>query len=299
MDTVYLGASAALGTAMLWTLSTLAWTSAGRQVGALSVSFLRLVVTIGIIALYGYATRGHWLPGSADPQVWLALGVSGVFGFFLCDLLLFESFLLIGPRLSLLIHSLSPPISALISAYYLGDHLAPIHWLGMAVTLSGVVWVVLERQSGPRPAEHHRSFARGVALAAAATVSASVGYVLAKQGMGNCDPVDATLIRIFGAMIGYVLLLTAAARWQRIWRAMQHRRAMLTVVVGAILGPFLGVTLCMVALRYSPVGVAVTIISTMPVLILPFAIIVHKEKVSPRAMLGAVVSVAGVLLLVT
>jgi drug/metabolite transporter (DMT)-like permease len=54
----------------------------------------------------------------------------------------------------------------------------------------------------------------------------------------------------------------------------------------------------MVALRYSPVGVAVTIINTMPVVILPFVILVYKEKVSPRAALGAMVSVAGVVLLV-
>ena len=116
--------------------------------------------------------------------------------------------------------------------------------------------------------------------------------------MGHCDPVDATLIRIFGAMIGYVLLLTVSSRWQQIWQAARHRRAMATVTVGAVIGPFLGVTFCMVALRYSPVGVAVTIISTMPVLILPFAILLHKEKVSPRAALGALVSVAGVALLV-
>ncbi|NLX97519.1 MAG: DMT family transporter [Rhodopirellula sp.] len=298
MSTAYLGAFAAIATAMLWTLSTLAWTSAGHQIGALAVSFLRLVVTIGIIEVYGYAAHGHWLPGNADPQTWLALGVSGAFGFFLCDLMLFKSFLLIGTRLSLLIHSLSPPLSAIISALYLGDRLTPMHWLGMAVTLSGVVWVVLERPAAPKPEQIRQNFARGVFLAAAATVSASFGYVLAKQGMGHCDPVDATLIRIFGAMIGYVLLLTVSSRWQQIWQAARHRRAMATVTVGAVIGPFLGVTFCMVALRYSPVGVAVTIISTMPVLILPFAILLHKEKVSPRAALGALVSVAGVALLV-
>ncbi|NUQ65383.1 MAG: DMT family transporter [Pirellulales bacterium] len=298
MDTAYLGALAAVATALLWTLSSMAWTSAGREIGALACSFLRLIVTIAVMELFGYATRGAWLPVNSDPQAWVALGISGFFGFFVCDLLLFESFLLIGPRLSLLIHSLSPPMSALISAFYLGDRLEPIHWLGMAVTLSGVVWVVLERPDSSEEPHERPHFLRGVAMALTATISASVGYVLAKQGMGNCDPVDATLIRILGAMTGYVLLLTLLWRWPRIWQAAQHRRAMLTVCVGAVIGPFLGVTLCMVALRYSPVGVAVTIISTMPVLILPFAIIVHKEKVTSRAAVGALVSVAGVVLLV-
>ena len=298
MDTASLGVLAAVATALLWSLSSLAWTSAGREIGSLAVCFLRLVITCGILTAYGYAAHGWWIPAGADLRTWLVLGISGVFGFFICDLFLFESFLLIGPRLSLLVHSLSPPLSALLSGYCLNDTLEPMDWIGMAVTLSGVVWVVLERPSSANQPLHRPQFARGVMLAFGSTVAASIGYVLAKQGIGECHPVDATFIRILGAMSGYVLLLTLLWRWGNMWKAAQHRRAMAIVTVGAVIGPLLGVTLCMVALRYSPVGVAVTIINTMPVLILPFVILVYKEKVSPRAALGALVSVLGVVLLV-
>ncbi len=67
---------------------------------------------------------------------------------------------------------------------------------------------------------------------------------------------------------------------------------------GAFVGPFLGVILCMVSLRYCHAGVVSTITNTMPVLILPFLIVIYHEKVSLRAAGGAVLSVLGVAMLV-
>ncbi len=42
--TLHCGELAAVATALLWTLSTLAWTSAGRRIGVVSVRVIRLVI---------------------------------------------------------------------------------------------------------------------------------------------------------------------------------------------------------------------------------------------------------------
>lgn len=64
------------------------------------------------------------------------------------------------------------------------------------------------------------------------------------------------------------------------------------------MGPFLGVILFLVALQHCHAGVVTTITATMPVLILPFSIALHREHVSWRRALGAMLSVVGVGLLV-
>ena len=79
--------------------------------------------------------------------------------------------------------------------------------------------------------------------------------------------------------------------------ATRHVSAMTILALGAVVGPFAAVALNLVALQRAPVGVVATIIATMPVLILPFAIFVYREKVSPRAIGGAVLAVAGVAML--
>ena len=297
MSNVQTGELVALATAFLWTLSSVAWTSAGKHIGALAVSFLRLLVACTLMIAYGGLVRGRWLPTDADAHTWMLLGASGFFGFFLCDICLFKSMLMLGPRLTLLLFSLSPPIAAIISWLCIGDELSLRHWAAMATTLAGVIWVVLEQPSSdePPPAPGHRW--RGVCLGVFAAVTSAIGLVFSKAGIGDYDAVAATLIRALVALPGYFLLITLWRRWPAMLAASRHVKAMLILSLGAIVGPFIGVSLNMVALRYAPTGIVATIIATMPVLILPFSILLYHEKVSLRAIGGAVVAVAGVAML--
>jgi drug/metabolite transporter (DMT)-like permease len=296
MSGPHVGELAALFTALLWTLSALAWTAAGKHVGALAVSFIRLIIACGLLIVYWRAVRGLWLPSDADLRTWLVLGASGILGFFLSDLCLLKAFLLIGPRLSLLIGALTPPMAAVLSWVWIHDRLDWWNWLAMSVTLAGVAWVVLEQPSAEdHPHARHR--ARGIMLALLSAAMMAFGYVLSKEGLGDYDAVGATLIRVLVALPGYALLVTLWRRWPGILSTMRNGRVIAIVTFGAIVGPFVGVVFSMIALRYAPTGVVATIIATTPVLILPFSILLHHERVSLRAVGGAIIAVAGVALL--
>lgn len=297
MSNSYIGELAALLTAFLWTLSALCWTYSGKYIGALAVSFLRLVMASAMLMLYGYITRGLWLPSDAPLHTWLLMSASGLTGFVICDLCLIKAFLLIGPRLSLLIFSLAPPIAAIISWACIRDELTLWRWVAMAVTLAGVVWVVLEQPSDGEHPHARRHWAQGVTLAVLAAITHAVGYVLSKEGIGQYDAVAATLIRAIAAMAGYIVLITLWRRWSAMLAATRHTHAMGVLALGAAVGPFAGVAMSLVALRLAPTGVVATIIATMPVLILPFSILLYHEKVSLRAAGGAIVAVAGIAML--
>ena len=262
------------------------------------MSFIRLVVTCFFLSIYGQMAREMALPLDADGKTWLLLGTSGFFGFFIADVCLFKAFLLIGPRLALLLQLLSPPLSAIIAWTFVGDKLLPKDWLGMAITIAGVVWVILEQPETPEEHRRRRHMGRGIFLALVSAVSGAVGLVFSKKGIGNYDAAAATYIRVIGALAGYAVLLTLVWRWPVVFRAIRRGRAMGILTFGAFVGPFLGVILCMVSLRYCHAGVVSTIINTMPVLILPFLIVIYHEKVSLRAAGGAALSVLGVALLV-
>jgi len=294
----YTGELAAMATAILWTLSVLAWTSAGKHIGAVAVSFIRLLIAGVFLAVYGQLVRGLALPTDADPLTWLILGLSGFFGFFLADICLFKAFLLIGPRLTLLVQSLVPPMAAILSYVWLGDNLTPRHWLAMLVTVVGVGWVVLEQPDADAQPRPPRQLTWGIVLAVIAAAGQAIGLVLSKQGIGQYDAGAATLIRLLGSMIGYVVLVTLWRRWPAMLAAAHNARAMAVVTFGAVVGPFAGVVMSLIALRHCHAGVVATIISTMPVLILPFVILLYHEKVSLRAVGGAILSILGVALLV-
>jgi drug/metabolite transporter (DMT)-like permease len=297
MNPLQLGEWAALANAVLWTLSAVAWTSAGRRIGALAVSFLRLVMAVGMLMAYGYVHRGLAWPADADARVWQMLALSGFLGFCLSDLLLFKSFLVIGPRLALLVTSLTPPAAVLISWIWYGNTLSPLAWVAMGVTLSGVLWVVLEQHSADDHPHTRRQLRYGLFLAGGATVTQAAGMVLSKSGIADYDPAASALIRVLGALAGYVPLITLLGRWRPVATAVGKGKPMLILLGGAVVGPSVGMSLHLFALQSCPVGVVATVLTTIPVMILPFSIFLYGDRVSPRAVGGAVVAAVGVGLL--
>jgi drug/metabolite transporter (DMT)-like permease len=225
------------------------------------------------------------------------LGLSGFFWFFLSDLCLLKAYVMIGPRLSLLVMSLGPPMAATLSWICLGDRLVAWRWAAMAVTLCGVAWVVSEQPERTSDTEAHRQRGKGFLFALSAAVLQAVAIVLSKGGTSGCDAMAATVIAMLGALLGHVLLITFWRRWPAMFVAARQGQVLLVMTCAALIGPFLGVVLSMIALQHAPAGVVATIIATMPILVLPFSVFLHRETISSRAVVGALIAITGVALL--
>jgi drug/metabolite transporter (DMT)-like permease len=116
-------------------------------------------------------------------------------------------------------------------------------------------------------------------------------------GQGGYDPFAATQIRTIAGMVGFSLLFTLLGRWRRVGQALSNGRAMLLTTIGAFFGPFIGVSLSLLAVQNTETGVAATIMSLVPVIIIPSAVIVLKERVTLKEVIGAGVAVAGTAIL--
>ena len=107
---------------------------------------------------------------------------------------------------------------------------------------------------------------------------------------------SATLIRmILGASFVWIVAVVAR-KLPELRRAMRSKEGISNTAAGAFIGPFMGVTLSMVAVTYASAGVAQTL-SLMPVLIIPIVWILYKQRTSLRGILGAVIAVIGVAIL--
>jgi drug/metabolite transporter (DMT)-like permease len=293
----FAGEVAALATAVCWTATSMAFEAAGKRVGSLAVNLIRLIMAFFFMAAYTAITRGHALPDDASAHTWLWLSASGVVGFTIGDLCLFRAFVLLGARLSMLLMALVPPFTALIGLAILGEELALLDWLGMTLTLSGVAWVIAERRpanGGDQPSGISRA---GIVLGTIGALGQAGGLVLSKYGMRGYDPFASTHIRIIAGIVSFSILFLIIGWWPRVIGACRDRAAMASTTLGAVFGPFLGVSLSLVAIKYTETGVAATIMALVPVLIIPPAVLIMKETVSPRAILGSLVAVAGVALL--
>jgi drug/metabolite transporter (DMT)-like permease len=290
----HLGQLAALGAASCWSISALAFEEAGKRVGSFAVNVVRLLLAAGLLALVGWATRGLPLPTDASAHAWLWLGISGLIGFTFGDLCQFRAFVLLGPRLTSLVMGLAPPLAALIGWLLLGEVLRGRQLLAMGAILAGIAWAIRARAS-TRGESHPR--AAGLLLAAGGALGQAGGLVLSKIGMGDYDPFAATHVRILAGLAGYVVLTTLLRWWPRVSAAVDNRPGLAFTALGAFFGPFLGVTLSLIAVRHTLAGVAASLMATTPLLIIPLVVVLRRERVGVAGVGGAVLVVLGVALL--
>jgi drug/metabolite transporter (DMT)-like permease len=295
----YTGELAALFTAVCWTVTGLAFESAGKKVGSLAVNLLRLVIAFIFLTLYLKISRGMFFPIDAGRTQWIWLSLSGLVGLVIGDLFLFQSYVVMGARVSQLIMSLTPPITALFSWMILGEVLEPMNWVGMAVTMTGISMVILKREKKTGNEKRKLTTAyslSGILLAIGGALGQAMGLVLSKKGMGNYDAFASSQIRVITGLAGFTLIFMITRRWKKVFKAFRNTSAMKRITLGAIFGPFLGVSLSLLAVQHTKAGIAATIMAIVPVLIIPPAVFFFKEKVNWKEIIGAVIAVVGVLI---
>ena len=236
------------------------------------------------------------LPLDATANAWIWLSASGLVGFVIGDLFLFQAYLEIGARISMLIMSLVPPITALLGFITMGEVISFTNLIGMAITILGICFVVLVKNPEGKAFKFSHSI-KGIVYAFVGALGQSLGTILSKIGMGNYNPFAATQIRIISGIIGFTIVFLFLKRWDKLKEAIKDKEAMKYITVGSLFGPFLGVSFSLLAIQYTTTGVASTITSIVPVLIIPLSIFILKEKISPKEIIGAIISVIGVTVL--
>ncbi|MBK7142482.1 MAG: DMT family transporter [bacterium] len=301
----YLGELAALTTALCWSFTAVFFTEAGKLIGSFQVNKIRLVFAILIYSTILTVSTGSPWPTEVNSQQFFWLGLSGLVGLVFGDGCGFKSLVMIGPRLATLIMASTPIMTTLIAWFFLGEKLRMMELAGIAVTITGIVWVVSERSFNNNQLEKNHPDAGtmtvGILLALGAALGQAAGLVLSKQGMlyaGDAvSPLEASYTRMLAAAPIIWLLSLFRGKLAETKEAIKNKRAMSFAFLGATFGPFFGVWMSLVAVSKIEAGIAATISSTTPVLIIPVVLFYYKEKVSIRAIMGAIVAVIGVAML--
>jgi drug/metabolite transporter (DMT)-like permease len=293
------GPFAALGTSLCWSFTSTFFTLAGRRVGSMVVNRTRLVLAVLFLLLTHWIMLGTIFPWHAAPERWFWLGLSGVLGLVIGDAMLFQSFIWLGPRLSMLIMSLVPVISTLLAWVLLGERLTPWQLTAIVITVAGVASVILDQGGNNAAIVSGKNYLIGVLFGFGGAVGQASGLIAAKKGLGgDFSVLSGTLIRMFVAMIALWAVTFFMRQGQETLRRLKNDpQAFKYLVAGAFIGPFLGVYLSLVAVQSTAVGIASTLMALPPVFLLPISHFVFGERIGLRAIAGTLVAIAGVAML--
>jgi drug/metabolite transporter (DMT)-like permease len=275
----------------------------------MSANVIRLVLATFFLTLILWLGIGRPYPLYADGKTWAWLAASAFVGYLFGDWCLFNCYLSIGARFGQLFMTLAPPMAAIAGWALLGETLTWKSILAMAVTLLGIAISILSKEAGKQV--HLTLPLKGVLLGLGAGFGQGVGLVLSKVGMehyaqlippdapsrmGTLLPFASTMIRALIGATGFLILMLLQKKTKELKAASHDRKGLGYALVMTIFGPVVGVSLSLMAVRYTSAGIASTLMALTPVFILlPYALIYH-QRIKARELLGVAVSMTGVAL---
>lgn len=290
------GELAALAAAGMWATATVLFGQLGKQLPPSVLNLAKGLMALALVMLTLVVLQRA--PAGLDSRAWGLLGVSGMLGIGVGDTLYFTSINRLGPRRALLLETLSPPLGALLALGFLGEVLSLRAWGGIGLTILGIVWVISERV--PTGAALVRPRWQDTIFGATAALTSAVAAVLSRAALANTviDPFWSTLVRLVGGLAILLLILRRQGPWPTPRQLVPNRRVLGWLLLAAFLGTYLGIYLQQTAFKFAATGVAQALLSTGPLFVLPLAAAMG-DRVSGRAVGGALLALAGVVLLVT
>ncbi|OGU10354.1 MAG: hypothetical protein A2X61_03420 [Ignavibacteria bacterium GWB2_35_12] len=291
----YVGELFALLTAVLWSLSSFIFTAVGIRIGTIQLNIYRLLFGSLFLLITFFIFN---IQITADPMQILYLGLSSIIGLVIGDTFLFKGFETIGPRHTLLIMSINPAIAAIIAFFALDETLGMFAILGMTVTLGGIALVIMDKKQNEN--SRFKINRKGLLFAFIGAAGQGVGIIFAKLAFiqGDIHGLVATFIRL---AIAAIILFPATAILGNIKNPFrmfsQDKKALGLILIGSVLGPYLGITFSFYAIIYTKIGIASTLMATIPIIMLPLSVWIYKEKLTWKSIVGAFISVAGVAIL--
>ena len=293
----YIGEIAGLLTSLFFALNAVVITKAGQQVGSVISNRTRVAFALIYLVILNFILFRQPLPVGAESQRWMWLSLSGVVGLALGDAFLFQSYLIVGPRLGMLLLSLSTIFSALEAWLLFGESLRLGQIVGIALTLAGIIWVILEQGNGNKSAM--RLSVVGILFGILAALGQATGLVFSKQGMlGDFSPISGNVIRMLAAVIAlWLVTLLQRQAGKTVQALKENPSAFRLLMLAALLGPVIGVSLSLLAVQNSPVGVASVLTSLSPIIMLPISHFFSDEKLGWQAIAGTLLAMVGVTIL--
>jgi drug/metabolite transporter (DMT)-like permease len=294
---VFIGEIAGLLTSLFFAANAVFITRAGEQVGSIIANRTRIAFALLYLVLLNLVLYHQPLPFSATPDRWLWLSLSGVIGLALGDAFLFQSYLYVGPRLGMLLLSLSTVFGAFEAWLFFGETLRLGQIIGIALTLGGILWVLLEQGDGK--VQKARPSPIGILFGVLAAVGQATGLVFSKQGMlGNFTPIQGNVIRMLAAAIALVVIMMLQKETGRTVQSLQtNPSAIRLLAIAALIGPVIGVSLSLLAVQNTAVGVASVLTSLSPIFMLPIAHYFFKERLGWQVIGGTLLAMIGVAIL--
>lgn len=286
-----IGEVAALGAAALWAISTILWTRQAAVSWPQAMNLFKLGICLPLFVVILFIVGPRPVLAGVDLRSGWILIVSGVIGMSLGDTSYFAALPRIGARRTMMAQTLTPLFAAAL-ALVAGQGLPTVlAAAGIALVIAGLILVLGERPADAVPTSRNRS---GILFALASAFCQALGIVLTKKGMEHASLLQASAIRMFGGVIGMLVLEAAHGQLIVTVRHALRPPALRRVIPASLLGSFVGYFLFQVSVRWTDPSVSAALTGTAPLFVAPLSVLFLGETMRAGGWIGTILAVAGV-----
>ena len=265
---------------------------AGARTTPAAMNLFKNVLASGLLGITVLVLRVPW-PEGRPPEDWIRLGVSGILGLGLSDLLIFEGLRRIGAARVAVMDTVYAPIVVTLSWLVLGETLSPTFLLGAAGVVVGIAVANLDPKAWQGDFQPS-----GMVFSVAGIACTGLGVVIAKPVLEHSDLVEVTLTRLVVGVAAQVAFLLVRGQLGAVAAVFRPSVAWKTLVPAAIVGTYISLLLWLGGFKWADASVAAVLNQMATVYMLVLARFVLKESLRPRQVLGAAVAAASALFIV-
>jgi len=282
----------ALITAVVWAIAVILFKKSGESVHPVALNlfknFLAIILFIPTIYIFGEV-----LFRKASVLDYALLLLSGMMGISLADTFYFIALNAVGASVIAIVSCLYGPFIIALSMIFLGERLAILQLLGVALIISAVIFSTYsKKESGFTKG----NLIKGIFFGSLGTFINAVGVVMIKPILNTSPLVWVSTYRILGGIIGLLVILIFIKDRTKILSTLKNRQSWGFTISGSFMGAYLSMFLWLAGMKFTLTSIAAALNQTATIFIYLFAVIFLKEKFSYKIALGVILAMIGVLL---
>ena len=291
-------------------LSTFPFTDTAREWGSVAINHFRLLVAFVVLTLLCMMLDKIsivTLFSSPSALEYAYLGASGILGLVIGDYFGFHSMAILGARKSSIFNTLAPGAAFVFGYLLLSENIGLAGIAGIVISIGGMIWFLWGSGNAEDKVigiHEYGSIRKGIIYGILSGLCQGFHIAISKKGLLSSvppiSPVHATWIRVFAATVAYFsfTILRGKLKSDVIMVIKKKKHVIPKATYSTIFGLVLSILLVMWSVGLCEVSAAQTILSLVPIVVVPMAYVLYKERITYQTMIAATVSVTGVFVLI-
>lgn len=285
----WIGIAAALGSAASWACATVVFDRLGKLMPAAGMTFFKGLFSLVLMVVLVLGSGGFDHVSLHD---FIFLALSGIVGISIGDTLFFRSLQDLGAKVQVLYFMLGQVVTMVLSFLMLGEVLSVREYIGATILLCGIMVVTIGKQ------EDHPNKVRGILGGFASILCFSLSSIMVKVSIADVGVPTATFWRMFFSTVSIMFIGFTSKRFVTWYTPLKQTKTQLLFLMNVVIITYGGFLLSMLAIKLITVSLASVLSATEPVFVLILAFLINHERVSKRELIGAVITISGLLMII-